>query len=165
MMAISYRKATANDIDNLSQMRVLMLFDREDCANEMHAKIYNNTKQYIADGLIDNNFIVYVAAHNEKIVAMGGISFFNLPPNDWCPDGKTAYIGNMFTLTDYRKHGIATKILSLLVEEAETLGCERILLNPTDMGKPVYEKYGFEPWSYAMAYYPKNKGITKHQDR
>ena len=75
---------------------------------------------------------------------MGGISFFNLPPNDWCPDGKTAYIGNMFTLTDYRKQGIATKILSLLVEEAETLGCERILLNPTDMGKPVYGKYGFE---------------------
>ena len=151
---IEYRKANMNDIDILTEMRVSMLCCEADYMEEFKEKLRNNTRQYIANGFMDNSFIAWVATQSGEIIAMSGLNFFVLPPNDWCPGGKTAYIGNMFTLPDFRKKGIASKLVSLNVEEAKEHGCERILLNATDMGRPIYEKYGFETSPTAMAYYP-----------
>ena len=156
-MSTTIRKATETEIEILSKMRVQMLFENSE--NELSDTIYNNTKQFIKDGLQNNNLVIYIAVDNENIIAMGMINFFDFPPNDWCASGKTTYIGNMFTLPRYRNHGIATKILSLLVEEATTRKSERILLNPTEMGKPLYEKSGFKQWSEALVMYPFNESL------
>ena len=80
--------------------------------------------------------------------------FRKLPPNDWCPRGRTAYLGNMFTSRDYRRKGLASQILNLLVQKAKSKKCERILLNTNDMGKELYKKMGFDFSSTAMALYP-----------
>lgn len=48
-------------------------------------------------------------------------------------------------------------LLSLTVEEAKKAGCERVQLHTTDMGKLLYEKYGFEYSVSAMVYFPFGK--------
>lgn len=149
-----YRKANVTDIDVLSQMRVSMLCDGKEYTDEFKFKLYNNIKSYILGGFKDKSFIAWVAAQNNEVIAMGGLAYYVLPPNDWCPSGRTAYIGNMYTIPDYRRKGIATKLLSLLVDEAKENCSERILLDATDMGKPLYEKYGFVNSNTAMAFYP-----------
>ncbi len=149
-----YRKANVTDIDVLSQMRVSMLCDGKEYTDEFKFKLYNNIKSYILGGFKDKSFIAWVAVQNNEVIAMGGLAYYVLPPNDWCPSGRTAYIGNMYTIPDYRRKGIATKLLSLLVDEAKENCSERILLDATDMGKPLYEKYGFVNSNTAMAFYP-----------
>lgn len=64
----------------------------------------------------------------DKIIAMGCINYFVLPPNDWCPFGKTAYVGNLYTIPQYRRNGIAKEILTRLVEDAKERSCERMLI-------------------------------------
>ena len=59
------------------------------------------------------------------------------------PTGKKAYIMNMYTKPEYRRKGIAYKTLDLLVAEAKQRGIYAISLEATDMGKPLYDKYGF----------------------
>ena len=39
--------------------------------------------------------------------------------------------------------GIALKTLDLLVKDAESRGITAISLEATDMGRPLYERYGF----------------------
>ena len=85
---------------------------------------------------------------------MGGESFFTLPPNDWCPSGKTAYISSMYTLPDYRRQGIASRLLTLIIGEAKERLCQRIWLNASDMGRPLYRKFGFADSATAMGMYP-----------
>jgi GNAT superfamily N-acetyltransferase len=68
-------------------------------------------------------------------------------------NGKVAYIGNMFTYPEYRNQGIATKLFSLTVDTAKELGCKEILLDATNMGKPLYKKYGFRKAEDAMCYF------------
>jgi GNAT superfamily N-acetyltransferase len=152
---IEYRKATYNDIHTLTQMRLSMLCDGSSYSEEFKEILSNNTAEYIHKGLTDNSFAAWLASENNQIIAMSGIAFYELPPNDWCPNGKTAYIGNMYTVPEFRKQGIATKLLALVIEEAKERGCERILLNTTDMGRPLYEKFGFDISPTAMAYFPK----------
>ena len=59
------------------------------------------------------------------------------------PTGQKAYIMNMYTKLEYRRNGIAYKTLDLLIEEAKRKGITAISLEATDMGRPLYEKYGF----------------------
>jgi len=151
---MEYRKATLSDVDKLSLMRVDML-----CEEEAHLKafldmLYQNTRRYIEDGLNDHTFSAWIAIQNDTIIAMVGAAYFTLPPNDWCPAGKTAYIGNMYTLPAFRNQGIASQLLSLITQEAKENQCQRILLNSSDMGRPLYEKHGFAASPTAMALYP-----------
>ena len=50
---------------------------------------------------------------------------------------------NMYTAPEYRKQGIAIHTLDLLVKEAREQGVTQITLEATEMGRPLYEKYGF----------------------
>ncbi len=158
----NYRKADSDDIDILTQMRVLMICDGTNLTEEYKERLRNNTKQYMMSGFKDKSVAAWVAELNGEIIAMSVLTLYVLPPNDWCPDGKTAYIGNLYTLPDFRRQGIATKLFSLTVEEAKRIGCERIQLHATDMGRPIYEKYGFEDSMASMAYYPFGIGDIMH---
>ena len=73
----------------------------------------------------------------------GGVSFYQVMPTYHNPTGKKAYIMNMYTKPSYRRQGIAFKILDLLVTEAKVKGITAISLETTEMGKPLYTKYGF----------------------
>ena len=50
---------------------------------------------------------------------------------------------NMYTAPEYRRKGIAFQTLDLLVKEAKQQGIAAISLEATQMGRPLYEKYGF----------------------
>ena len=59
------------------------------------------------------------------------------------PTGKKAYIMNMYTASEYRRQGIAFHTLDLLVKDVRKQGVSQIALEATEMGRPLYEKYGF----------------------
>lgn len=48
----------------------------------------------------------------------------------------------------------STTLLCSIINEAKEYGCQRILLDTSDMGKHLYEKYDFISSKTAMAYYP-----------
>lgn len=58
--------------------------------------------------------------------------------------GATAGIYNVATLEAARGRGIGTALTATLMELARTLGCNEVILHATEVGRPVYEKLGFE---------------------
>lgn len=50
---------------------------------------------------------------------------------------------NMYTNPGYRRKGIAWHTLELLTKEARGRGITYISLEATDMGLPLYERFGF----------------------
>lgn len=151
---MEFRKATPSDVEALSRLRADMIREEDDYSEAFLGMIYSNTKHYIENGMADKSYSAWVADDNGNIAAMGGVTFYTLPPNDWCPTGKTAYIGNVYTLPAFRRQGIASRLFALLIEEAKNNLCQRILLNASDMGRPLYEKFGFAGSPTAMAMYP-----------
>ena len=59
----------------------------------------------------------------------------------------------MFTKPEYRGKGIATRLFEMTVAEAQKRGCGKVVLHATDMGRPIYEKFGFFVPNGAMEYY------------
>ena len=50
---------------------------------------------------------------------------------------------NMYTAPKYRRQGIAFHTLDLLVKDVKEYGVSQIALEATDMGRLLYERYGF----------------------
>ena len=141
---IEYRKATTNDINDLAKIRCIFLAEQHDNYPKAESEMLETAnKAYFEANLADDSFIAWVAVAGDKIVGTSGLSFYHVPPNNSSPDGRVAYIMNMYTFPEYRKQGIAATLFNRIVEEAKIRGYKKIVLNATDMGKSLYEKYGF----------------------
>ena len=87
--------------------------------------------------------IAYLVYDNGMFIGAGGVSFYRVMPTYHNPTGKKAYIMNMYNAPEYRRKGIAFHTLDLLVKDAKKRGASQIALEATDMGRPLYDKYGF----------------------
>ena len=60
----------------------------------------------------------------------------------------TGWIGHVFVRPELRGHGLGTRMTSVALKVLRRAGCETILLAATDLGRPIYERMGFEVESY-----------------
>ena len=151
---ITYRKAILSDAKKLSEIRSLFLKEMNNITTEEDRIVVEQANfEYFKKALCDNTFVAWIAIDNEEIIATSGLSFFSVPPFFSVLNGKVAYIMNMYTFPIYRNRGIGTKLFVKIVDEAKHLGYKKITLNATDMGRPLYEKYGFKNIHDGMAFF------------
>jgi GNAT superfamily N-acetyltransferase len=56
----------------------------------------------------------------------------------------TAYIGEMYTLPDYRNQGVASALLNRIHEEAYVTDCNHVLLVPSREAVQFYNQFGYK---------------------
>ena len=105
--------------------------------------VEEESKAYYRRALETGEHIAYLVYDNGAFVGAGGVSFYQVMPTYHNPTGKKAYIMNMYTAPEYRRQGIAFHTLDLLINDAKKQGVLQIALEATDMGRPLYERYGF----------------------
>ena len=98
---------------------------------------------FFKEKMPDDSFIAWVAEDDSKVVGTSGLCFYELAPSYKNWSGKVAYIQNMYTLPEYRGRGIAKILFDKILTEAKALGYKKISLHATEMGRPIYEKFGF----------------------
>ncbi|MBQ1491174.1 MAG: GNAT family N-acetyltransferase [Blautia sp.] len=141
---MEYRIATEDDIEVLtaSRMTVLKAANQLDDAADM-THVEAASREYYQKALAEDTHLAILVMDRGKLIGTGGVSFFQVMPTYHNPSGKKAYIMNMYTDPAYRRQGIALKTLDMLVKAAKERGITQITLEATDMGRPLYEKYGF----------------------
>ena len=139
-----YKKATIEDIDELVRTRIIVLRAANQLSDDVDMSVVElESYAYYKRALKTGEHIAYLAYDNEIFIGAGGVSFHQVMPTYHNPSGKKAYIMNMYTAPEYRRQGIAFQTLDLLVKDAREQGVSQIALEATDMGRPLYEKYGF----------------------
>lgn len=141
---MEFRVATLNDLDLLttSRIEVLRAANKLDASTDM-ANVEKESYNYYKKALEDNTHYAILVMEDDKFIGAGGVSFYSVMPTYHNPSGKKAYIMNMYTAPDYRRQGIAYKTLDMLVKISKERGINNISLEATEMGRPLYEKYGF----------------------
>lgn len=141
---MEFRIATLNDLDLLttSRIEVLKAANKLDASTDM-ANVEKESYNYYKKALEDNTHYAILVMEDDKFIGAGGVSFYSVMPTYHNPSGKKAYIMNMYTAPDYRRQGIAYKTLDMLVKVSKERGINQISLEATEMGRPLYEKYGF----------------------
>lgn len=143
-MGITVRMATIEDIDILTETRITVLRAANKLADDVDmSEVRAESERYYREALADDTHYALLAFDEDKFVGAGAVSFFRVMPTYHNPSGKKAYIMNMYTAPEYRRQGIAYKVLLLLVGEAKKRGIKSISLEATEAGRPLYEKFGF----------------------
>lgn len=143
-MEFVYKRAGLEDIELLVKTRVEVLRAANCLKSDAEMPLVEQqSREYYEEYLKTEAHIAYLVFHGERFIGAGGVSFFRVMPTYHNPTGWKAYIMNMYTNPNYRRKGIAYHTLELLIEEAKKKGVKHISLEATDMGRLLYERYGF----------------------
>lgn len=139
-MNIIYRRMVSDDLDTFISMRIKQL--REEGATE-DFDLVPALKDYYERHMADGTFVSWLAVDGDKIIGTSGMSFVEKPPYFGCPSGRIGLLSSMYTNPDYRRMGIAKKLLAKVVEEAKNYGCGTVQITASDMGVLLYTDFGF----------------------
>ena len=148
-METEYKRLTENELDTFIKMRINQL--REEGAKE-DIDLYPALNDYYTRHMADGTFVAWLVFDGDKIIGTSGMSFVEKPPYFGCPSGKIGLLSSMFTAKEYRRKGIATALLKLVVDEARSYGCGTVQITASDMGVKLYTTFGFTHNNNFMQY-------------
>ena len=150
-MSIEYRWMTADAIDLLvsTRIEVLRAANRLPDDTDM-TEVGAQSRRYYESALRDGSHAALLAFDGDAFVGAGSVSYYRVMPTYHNPAGEKAYIMNMYVRPAYRRRGIATRMLELLVSDARRRGVAQISLEATEAGRPLYQRFGFVPMEHEM---------------
>jgi len=143
-MNLNYRKATLKDIDLLTKSRIEVLRAANGLSDDADmTEVKHQSYEYYRKALHDSTHTAYLVFNGDRFAGAGGISYYQVMPTFRNPSGNKAYIMNIYTRPEYRRQGIARRMLDILIDDAKARGISFITLEATSMGRPLYESAGF----------------------
>ena len=143
-MSIQIRLAVPADIPQLCKLR-LAYFDEEfgTLPADKTAAIKAHLPAYFTAHLGRDCIAAAAEAEDGTLVSNALLTVIEKPANPFFPCGRSGYVLGVFTEPEYRGQGLATQIMTLILQEAKRLQLDTVTLSASDMGKPIYEKLGF----------------------
>lgn len=138
---LDYKIATIDDIDTLMEIRLEMLRivntfkENQDFSEEL----VNHSRRYFTEG----NQETCLAFDAGVAVGCASISYIEIMPTFSHPTGKRAHLMNVYTKAEYRRQGIAKRMVEMLIDNANRKGVTEISLDAIESGRPLYESLGF----------------------
>ncbi len=137
---IRIKKATDENIDELMGLRLELIKEIKGL-DEAYAFpqtfVESNMKFFLSD-----NCTAYIA-YDEEAVGCAAICYYDVLPTFDHPSGKRAHIMNVYTKKEFRRQGLASTLIYMLVDEAKEKGVTEITLDSADSTKSLYYKNGF----------------------
>lgn len=157
-MEIQIRQTTIRDIDLLMQWRMEVLREVFSIPPDKSVtELEENNRRYYQKELPQGGHIACFAYMGEEIVGCGGMCLHHEMPSPDNPNGKCAYLMNIYARPQFRRHGIGNAIVHWLIGQAGQFGISKIYLETSKDGKPLYRKIGFSDMIGYMKYMGENR--------
>lgn len=143
-MKTRIRRAEIGDLDLLLQWRAAVL--REVFCLSDERRIEELTEQnarYYRTALPAGGHIACFACEGGEIVGCGGVCLYDEMPSPDNPRGKCAYLMNIYVLPAFRGRKTGKSIASWLIARAREAGADKIYLESSESGLPLYRALGF----------------------
>lgn len=140
---MKYKLADKNQISELVDIRIKYL--KEDIGHiteEEQRKMEELLPPYFERHL-GLDFFPFIAQEGERIIASAFLLITEKPASPHFINGRTGMVLNVYTDKDYRRQGIAFRLMQMLTEHARQNGLDYIELKATQDGYPLYQKCGF----------------------
>lgn len=128
---------------SLVDMRMLFLReDGKDVSEEQFCKIEENLPSYF-EKHIDKDCFAFGAYDHERIVSVALLLTMEKPSNLRFMTGRIGEVLNVYTIPEYRRQGIATRVMQMLLDFAKEKNLDFVELKATKNGYPLYKKLCF----------------------
>jgi GNAT superfamily N-acetyltransferase len=143
--SFTVRKAEPRDAGIIALHRAAMFRDMglvstADAFEELRAA----SESWLASVLAANQYVGWLVVDGPNIAAGGGVLIREQFPVPGCHRvGRWAHVMNIYTEPEYRRRGLARRIMQPILEWCEAEGIDRVTLSASEEGKPLYESLGF----------------------
>ena len=139
----SIRPAAIADIPAIVSHREGMFRDMGTPAD--FAAMATSLAQWLATAIPAGDYRGWLAVTpGGEVVAGAGLVVFAWPPGPMTMDGRCACVFNVYTLPAHRRHGLARRLVEAIHGCCRAEGIERIVLNASRDGQPIYKAMGYE---------------------
>ena len=145
---MEFRRATKADVEAFVDVRIEFVTQIRTIADvdDFRAR----TLEYMTDHIETDDLLVYLAVEDGEIVSSCMASLYRTPPVPSCRTGRTAELLNVYTKQEFRRRGIAEQLIRMLFTQLQARGVEKVLLDYTEDGLPLYQKLGFSLLPHQM---------------
>jgi GNAT superfamily N-acetyltransferase len=145
---------TRANIDQLDELIAI----RDEATREMFALgpaddislLMEQTATYYRRTLPTEEHIACLAMLDGAVVGCGGVCLQDELPAPTNPTGACAFVQNIYVRPAARHQGIASQMMSWLIDKAQAKGAIKVYLEASDSGAPLYSGLGFAPMAGMM---------------
>ena len=138
--------AKVDDVGILVKHRLGMFSDMHpELVKEVQAS-EEQSRQWIKEEMSDGALVGFIVRTEDGQAAGSGCLWIKKEqPNPTHPHLEAPYLLSMYTERSFRRQGVARLIVKTAIAWSKEHGYDRINLHATDVGKPLYEEFGFKP--------------------
>ena len=128
-------------LEELMRIRLEMLREVNGMTDkdEFDPLLISESRNYFLNG----EQITVLAKRGSRTVGCASLSFIRVMPTFRHPTGKRAHLMNVYTVPEFRRKGIAKRMIEFLIAKAKERGATEISLDSTEAGRPFYLTLGF----------------------
>jgi GNAT superfamily N-acetyltransferase len=141
-MTYSIRQATIADIPHLVSHREQMFRDMGIPAEFEDMRVAFDL--WLRHAIPARTYLGWVAvASTGEVGAGSGLIVMPWPPGPMTLDPRCAFVFNVYTAPAHRKRGLARLLMDAMHAWCRSEGIERVVLNASSFGHPLYESIGY----------------------
>lgn len=134
-------KASKQQIDLLMKIRLEMLKEVNNLSDDY--KYDENFIFNVRKNFLEGNQTDVLCLENGDVVGCATLCYISVMPTFDHPTGNRAHLMNVYVKKEFRRQGLAKKMIDVLITEAKDKGVTEISLDATKKGMPLYESAGF----------------------
>jgi GNAT superfamily N-acetyltransferase len=148
------RPATSGDLATIAQHRSALFIEMDRMTPSLAGVLTDATVAYLSTAMPSGEYVGWLAtraAAPSQVVAGCGVQVRKVAPFPWrfpargevLAAGRQALIVNVYTEPEFRRLGLARRLLTTVVDWARTHQIDSLILHATPSGRPLYESLGF----------------------
>jgi GNAT superfamily N-acetyltransferase len=141
-MNYAIRPATIGDIPHIVDHREQMFREMgvpaefEDMAAAMAL--------WLRHALPSRTYLGWIAESKQgEVAGGGGLIVIPWPPGPMTIDPRCGFVFNVYTQPQHRKQGLGRRLMDAMHDYCRAEGIERVVLNASVFGKPLYDAMGY----------------------
>ncbi len=137
------------DIESLLSLRMEVLSnvfakEKRELSEKEWEDIRNENREYYQEEIASGRHIACGIYVRGSLAGCGGVCIYREMPSPDNRSGRCAYLMNIYVRDEYRRQGLARKVVSYLIGRAKDSGCDKVYLETSDMARNLYSIMGFE---------------------
>lgn len=141
-MPYSIRPATVADIPHIVEHRSEMFREMGIAAEfeDMTAA----TDLWLRHAIPAKTYLGWMAVTaTGEVAGGGGLIVIPWPPGPMTMDPRCGFVFNVYTEPQHRKQGLGRRLMDAMHDYCRAEGIERVVLNASVFGKPLYDAMGY----------------------
>ena len=141
--AVNIRPATPDDAPELARLRYEFRTELDPPA-EMRLEFLKRCTEWMSEALGSGGpWLCWVALSREALVGTTWLQLIGKLPAPVIHRERHGYISSVYVVPTHRNLGIGSALLQACLTECDARGVDAVLLWPTDLSRPLYQRHGF----------------------